>query len=89
MPRRVAISGVGTVNAAGVGIEAAWQRLRGDPPRPRPFHGVGATAHLEFPVYQVAPYRLEDAGVPAACVRWVEREGLGEQRDLGHLLASV
>ena len=89
MQRRVVISGVGTVNAAGLGVEAAWQRLRDDPPRPCRYTGPPPAEHVEFPVYRVAPYRLEDAGVSPACAAWVEREGLGELRDLGHLLASV
>lgn len=66
MERRVVISGVGTVNAAGLGIDAVWQRLRADPPRPCRFTGPPPAEHVEFPLYRAAPYRLEDAGVPAA-----------------------
>jgi 3-oxoacyl-[acyl-carrier-protein] synthase II len=89
MHKRVVVSGVGTVNAAGLGIEATWRRLRSDPPVAKPLVGPPPAEHVVFPLFQVEPYRLEDAGVPAAVVGWVEREGLAELRDLGHLLASV
>jgi 3-oxoacyl-[acyl-carrier-protein] synthase II len=91
MERRVAITGIGTVNAAGLGREAAWQRLRVDPPKPVRYTGPPPAEDIEFPVFAVEPYHLGDlsAGGMAAAERFLEREGFANCRDLVHLLAST
>lgn len=89
MRRRVVISGIGLVSAAGCGIETVWRCLRSDPPRPSLYSGPGPTAGIRFPLYRAVPYRLEDLGVPERCRRWLKDEKLAGARDLEHLLGST
>lgn len=89
MRRRVAVTGVGLVSAAGCGIEAVWNRLRSAPPRPELHTGPAPTEQIRFPVYRAVPYRLAELGVPARCLAWLEDEGLVGIRDLEHLLGGT
>lgn len=88
MLRRVAVTGIGTVNAAGVGVDAVWKRLREDPPRAVSWTGPPPAEDIAFPVFPAPAYRLGELGA-SACERWLEREGLRGARDLEHLLAST
>ncbi len=87
--RAVAVTGVGLVAAPGIGLDAAWERLRRDPPRATPWSGPPPTDRIEFPLFRAPEYDLEAVGVPARCRRWLADEGLGEARDLHHLLAAT
>jgi 3-oxoacyl-[acyl-carrier-protein] synthase II len=81
---RVVVSGIGIVTAAGFGIGPTWVRLRNDPPQPT-LYGVRG---VRFPVYEAAPYGLEELGLAAGCLRWLADEGVSEARDLRHMVAS-
>lgn len=87
--RTPVITGVGLVAAPGIGIDAAWERLRRDPPRPELWSGPPPTEGIELPVYRAPEVDLAAAGVPARSLRWLADEGLGEARDLRHLLAAT
>ena len=63
----------GTVNAAGLGLDAAWRRLHDDPPLPIRTAGPPPTEGIEFPLYALPSYRLADLVTPA-CEQWLERE---------------
>jgi 3-oxoacyl-(acyl-carrier-protein) synthase len=89
MSRRVVVTGVGVVSAAGCGIETVWNRLRSDPPVPDLHRGPAPTEQVRFPVYRAPSYRLGDLGVPGRCLAWLEDEGLAGIRDLEHLLGST
>jgi 3-oxoacyl-(acyl-carrier-protein) synthase len=89
MDRRVVISGVGAICAAGVGIEEIWQRLLRSPPVATPFAGPPPVDHLVFPAFQSPAYELGELGVPRRCLRWLADEGLGAERDLSHLLGAT
>lgn len=89
MSRRVAVTGVGLVSAAGCGIEAVWNRLRSDPPEPVLHTGPAPTEKIRFPVYRVPSYELGELGVPGRCLAWLQSEGLAGARDLEHLLGGT
>ncbi len=89
MERRVAITGIGMLNAAGAGIDAIWERLRSDPPRPVEFAGAPPTEGIRFPVYRAVDYRLAELPVPARCRRWLAEEGLEHLVDLRHLIGAT
>jgi 3-oxoacyl-[acyl-carrier-protein] synthase II len=89
MRRRVVVSGIGLVSAAGCGIDAVWSRLRSDPPAPSPYNGPGPTESIRFPLYRAVPYELGDLGVPDRCLHWLRDERLAGTRDLEHLLGST
>ncbi len=89
MERRVVITGVGSVSAAGIGIEDSWERLRRSPPSATLYSGPSPTEAIRFPVYQVPDYELSELGVPERCLRWLASEGLDGVRDLRHLLGGT
>lgn len=83
------ITGVGLIAAPGVGVDAVWERLRRDPPRPRPWSGPEPTEEISFAAYQAPEYELGDLGVDARTLRWLADERLEEARDLRHLLGAT
>jgi 3-oxoacyl-[acyl-carrier-protein] synthase II len=87
--RRVVVSGIGAVNAAGAGIAAVWQRLRSDPPTPVLYTGPPPADGVNFPVYRAVPYRLADLGLPGRSRVWLDSAEVTGARDLQHLIAST
>ena len=87
--RRVVVSGIGAVNAAGAGIAGIWRRLRADPPAPVRYTGPPPADGVSFPVYRAAPCPLADLGLPARSRVWLDSEEVAGARDLQHLIAST
>lgn len=87
--RRVVITGLGVISAAGAGIEPTWKRIATDPPEARPIAGPPPVEMVEFPVFQAVDYDLAATGVPERAVQWIRDEGLTAARDLHHLLAAT
>ncbi|HTQ80123.1 MAG TPA: beta-ketoacyl synthase N-terminal-like domain-containing protein [Thermoanaerobaculia bacterium] len=87
--RRVAITGIGIISAAGLGIHETWKRLHEAPPSPQPFAGPPPAHEISFPVYQAPDYELADLHVPERVVAWLKAENLSSARDLKHLIGST
>lgn len=87
--RRVVVSGVGIVSAAGIGIGPTWERLRTGPPTVTWFHGPPTTADVEFRAYEAPPYELGQLGVRPRTLRWLQAGALREARDLHHMVAAT
>lgn len=86
--RRVVVTGLGPVSAAGLGIEQTWERMRHDPPTPTTEGGPTPNVEVEFPVFRSPEFEPEEAGIPARVMQWLRDEGLCGARDLYHLLAA-
>lgn len=87
--RRVVVSGVGIVSAAGIGIGPTWDCLRTAPPVAAWIQGPPPTTDVGFRAYAAPEYDLAELGVRPQCLRWLEEAELREARDLRHLVAAT
>ena len=87
--RRIVVTGIGAVSAAGTGIHESWASVQRALPRPTRCDVAAGAQLVSFPLFRAGGYSLEELGVPAAAVRVLERDGLGHMNDVRHMLASV
>jgi 3-oxoacyl-[acyl-carrier-protein] synthase II len=90
MNRRVVVTGIGLVTAAGLGIDETWRRIRADPPRPT-LHSLynGADDRIEFSLYKAPEYEIDEVAIPAISRAWLNAEDRKIERDQRHLLAAT
>lgn len=82
------VTGIGTVSAAGIGADRAWEAIERSAPRART---VGLPAVREqdgrFPVYLAPDYRIGEVTETHIAPAQLEREGIDGHRDIKHLVA--
>lgn len=87
--RRVVITGIGIVSAAGIGLDATWRQLESAPPRPVTFSGPPPAEDVQFPAFAAAAYNLCEFGLGAGRREWLRGPEVREARDLHHLVAAT
>jgi 3-oxoacyl-[acyl-carrier-protein] synthase II len=87
--RRVVITGVGIVSAAGIGLDDTWRQLASAPPRPLLFTGPPPTDDVQFSAFAAAEYDLCDLPIDARRRGWLCHDEVREARDLRHLVAAT
>ena len=87
--RRVVVSGLGIVSAAGIGAAPTWARLREAPPTPSVFRAAEPTAGVCFHAYQTPPYNLSAIGVPGGTLAWMQTPERRCAHDLRHLVGAT
>lgn len=90
MTKRVVITGLGVVSAAGIGIDRTWRTIEEAPPSAE-LVDLPATREEDgkFKVFVAPDYRLADVTETYVDGAQLEREGIERQRDIKHLIAAA
>jgi 3-oxoacyl-[acyl-carrier-protein] synthase II len=90
MSRRVVVTGIGLVSAAGIGIDQAWRTMQSDPPHAELVEVPAARVEdRQFRLFAVPDYRIADVTDTVVGGPQLEREGVERQRDIKHLIAAT
>ncbi|MFI0469628.1 beta-ketoacyl synthase N-terminal-like domain-containing protein [Saccharopolyspora sp. 5N102] len=90
MTRRVVITGLGAVSAAGIGIDQTWSTIETAPPS-ADLVEVPSTSDEDrkFKLFVAPEYRIADVTGTYVDGAQLEREGIDRQRDVKHLIAAT
>jgi 3-oxoacyl-[acyl-carrier-protein] synthase II len=90
MTRRVVITGLGVVSAAGIGIDLTWRTIEKAPPCAVVVELPAAREEDgKFHLFLAPDYRIADITETYVDGALLEREGIDQQRDIKHLVAAA
>lgn len=90
MTRRVVITGLGVVSAAGIGIDLTWRTIEKAPPCAELVELPAAREEdRKFRLFLAPDYRIADITETYVDGAQLEREGIDQQRDIKHLVAAT
>ena len=88
MTKRVVITGLGVVSAAGIGIDQTWRTIEKAPPCAEVVELPSAREEDgKFKLFVAPDYRIGDVTETYVDGAQLEREGIDQHRDLKHLVA--